>query len=136
MAYNAEVLKITGLTSGGDLSAAQYRFVKAGATAPQVIQCTVDGEKVLGVLHNKPSAADRAAEIVFLGVTKVEAGEAISFGDAVKTDSAGRAAVVELTATGADVGDIAVGTALEAATAAGDVITILLGVPQTRVFVS
>lgn len=136
MAYQGEQIKIVGLEAGGDLSASQYRFVKAGSTAKQVVQATVDGEKVLGVLQNKPSAAGRAAEIVMLGVTKVEAGEAISYGDAVKTDSAGRAAVIELTATGADVGDIAIGTALEAASDAGDVITVLIGVPQGRVFVS
>lgn len=136
MSFSGDRILIPGLEASGDLSSAQYRFVKMSATAKQVSQCSVDGEAVVGVLLNKPSAAGRAAQVAALGTIPVEAGEAITAGDYIKTDSSGRAAKAEQTSTGADVGDFVVGTAIESASAAGDLVTVFVGIPQTRVFVS
>lgn len=134
MSFNSANLKVPGLTAGADLSAKQYRFVAVSANLT-VNVASADGQRALGVLLNDP-LQDQEAEVIVFGTTKVEAGEAITAGDYVKTDSVGRAAVLEPTATGADVGSIALGMAIESASAAGSLVTIVVGVTSGRVFVS
>lgn len=119
MAHQGEHLKVVGLQAGADLSAAQFRFVKAGATAGQVVQASIAGEKVIGVLQNKPAAIGREAEIVALGETKVVAGAAFAYGVELMPDNQGRAVLATAT-------NYSGGIALEAAGAAGELVTILL----------
>lgn len=76
--------------AGGDLSAAQYKFVKQANTG-RVGVCTVGGENAFGVLQNDPSAVDQEASVSVMGITKVVAGGTVAIGDLVETDSAGRA---------------------------------------------
>jgi hypothetical protein len=121
MAYEIPGFKLGTLLSDADLSASQFRFVNANADG-EVIRNVTAGADVLGVLNNKPNAAGQACEIVVDGVAKVVAGAAITLGangTKVMSDNQGRA--VAATAT-----NKAVGYALAAAGAAGEIIPVLL----------
>jgi hypothetical protein len=88
------------------------RFVtKAGA------QTGADGYAI-GVCRTAASSGDKVA-VDALGVVAVEAGAAVSAGDTLKADSSGRG--ITWATSGAKIG-----IALEAAGAAGDLISVLL----------
>lgn len=89
MATEASLMTFTRKASG-DLSSAQYKFVKQASTG-RVSACSVAGENAFGVLQNDPSAIDQEASIAIGGVTKVIAGGSVSIGDLVETDTSGRA---------------------------------------------
>ena len=76
--------------------------------------------ELIGVLQNKPDAANEAARVRMLGTTKIVAGEAISRGQLVTATSAGKAEVVDAAS------EWYFGFALEAAAADGDIIEIML----------
>jgi len=76
------------------------------------------GQRSLGVLQNAP-AANAAAEVCVLGVTKAVAGGIIAAGAGVSVDASGHF----ITATDAD--QIA-GVALDSAGASGDIFTLWL----------
>ena len=76
---------------------------------------------LVGILQNKP-AADEPALYRFLGTSKVVAAGAISIGDWVTTDSAGKAV-----ATTTDKNTV-IGRALEASANDGDIIEIQLSI--------
>lgn len=97
----------------------RYRFVVVNGSG-QIAQAGA-GVRATGVLQS-PAAANDAAEVMVSGVSKVEAGAAITEGDDVTPDASGRA----ITAAAAS-GNTIVGTALESAGAAGEVIAVLLG---------
>ena len=82
--------------AGEDLSAAQFHFVTLEADG-QVDLADADAENCIGVLLNNPDAAGKAATVVVSGRVLVEAGGAITAGDAVATNNAGEA--IELTAS-------------------------------------
>ena len=82
--------------AGEDLSAAQFHFVTLEADG-QVDLADADAENCIGVLLNNPDAAGKAATVVVTGRVLVEAGGAITAGDAVATNNAGEA--IELTAS-------------------------------------
>lgn len=133
MAFELPLFMVPGCTANADLSTKQFYCVKPATTAPQVQVCTVDGEVFLGVLQNKPAAAGRSAEVMGIGVTKVVASEAMTYGSTWGTASDGRGKVVEASITGADVGDYAAGIVLGAAAAAGDLASVTVGFPTFRV---
>jgi hypothetical protein len=87
------------LPASADLSASQYKFVKIN-TSGEAEVATARGEKVIGVLQNKPSAAGEAATVRVWGVSKVQAAEALAAGDFICTSAAGQAAKVAAAATG------------------------------------
>lgn len=93
----------------------QWRFVNIDATG-NALYASADG-RVIGVLNNKPKAT-QPATIVQNGVAMVEAGAAIALGADV---SAGANGVALTAASG-----IKTGVALEAATATGQIIAVLL----------
>jgi len=104
------------LPASADLSAAQFRAMvcnssgqaaQAGAAAP-----------IIGVLQNKPSAANQAATIMAEGVTMAQVGAAVAAGASLETNASGQ--FITLAA------GIRVGIALQAATGANQVISILL----------
>lgn len=69
----------------------QYRFVKVTGTR-QVGKCTAAGDRVRGVLQNKPQGAGHAGTIGYEGVSLVVAGvNNIAAGDLLVPDSVGRA---------------------------------------------
>ena len=122
--------------AGAGLSAAQYRFVALNANGEVLLAGA--GDKAIGVLQNDPLQG-QAATVQVLGISKVVAGGAINIGDYVASDASGKAKAAVAssanTTTGAITGSHIVGIALEAATAADQVISVLLihagGVPGT-----
>lgn len=109
--------KCVSLPVAADLSSYQYRFVKVDTSARAAL-CG-DGQKAVGVLQDDPAAAGRPGNVmVGIGVTKVVVAGAITMGDAVSSDSQGRANT-------AASGDYVVGIALETSTTAGQIISIL-----------
>lgn len=104
--------------AAADLSLQQFKIVKLSANAREVNICTAVTDLPLGVLQDKPSVAGRAATVRLIGISKVVAGAAIAVNSIVGPDTQGRAIV---TAAGG-----AIGWALEAAGAAGEIITVLV----------
>jgi hypothetical protein len=100
-------------------SIAQYRVVKLSGSANTVIQSTGDTDKHLGICQNAP-ATGQAAQILTHGRAKAEAGAAITLGDILSADGTGRVVTI-----GAGTAlKYCIGQALEAATAAGDIISV------------
>lgn len=106
------------LKAAADLSTKQGYFVEVSA-ANTVNVCNAITGVAVGVLRNKPDAADKAAEVAILGTTKVIAGAAISVGAKVAPTAAGKAQTAVST-------QYSRGIALTAAAADGDEIEILL----------
>ena len=105
------------LPSGSDFSAgSQFRFVDVNSSGAVVNPSA--GGRVVGVRQNRPISG-AATTVVQSGVSIVEAGAAVACGANLKTDATGRA----VTAT---TGTQIVGVALEAASAAGVQIAVLL----------
>lgn len=107
-----------GYEVAGDLSGQQFRFVKlSGGTLAAVAAAT---DPVIGVLENKPNVnKDKRATVMISGVARVMASKAIAAGVLVYITADGR-----ITDTAAS--NQAVGVAETAATAAGDLISVLL----------
>lgn len=113
-------ITLPGLSVAADKSAYQYHFVKMASTANMVTNLAATTDIVIGVLQDAPDAAGEAATVAALGVTTIVAGTStITRGAALSPDSTGRAK------TG---GVRTYGRALEAASATGDEIRMVLGV--------
>jgi hypothetical protein len=79
-----------GAKAENDLSAKRFFFVEISG-ADQVDLCDAAADRPFGVLQNKP-VAGRAAQVCYAGVTKLRAaGETITAGNLVSTDTAGLA---------------------------------------------
>ena len=117
MAFEGNLRTIPGVVASADLSAHQFKFVNISATGAALI--TTAGGIVDGVLQDKPSALNRAASVAYSGVSKVMAGAAVTQGARVMSNATGKA----ITATATN--NIS-GTALEAASADGNIIAVLL----------
>lgn len=100
------------LQSAADLSASQYLAVKPNASGLAAL-CSVDGQKAMGILQNKPAAANRAASIMVYGISKAIAGGTVAFWDAIGTNAAGKLIKVDEEA------DAVLGRALTAAVTDG-----------------
>ena len=120
MAFELDITTLGTQLAGADLSAQanQYKFVKMSGAG--VILAAVSGEKVLGILANKPASGDVAEVTVEAVAFPVLAGAAFAAGAFLMTDATGRAI------TAATTGSTIVGQALEAASAAGDIVTMRL----------
>lgn len=116
MSFEQDVKSIS-LEANGDQSGNQNRFMLLGASG--IALNTVAGGPCVGVLLTKPTAGNIGA-VAYAGVVKVVAGAAVTRGVEVQSDTTGRAIA-------ATTGDVPLGTALEAAAAAGDIIAVLLG---------
>jgi len=104
----------------GELMTQQYYIVQLDASG-NIEYGEGATDKIVGVLQNKPRAGE-AALYRFAGTSKVVASGAISIGDWLTSHANGRA----LTTT--TDGNLVIGRALEAATAAGDIIEVQLSV--------
>jgi len=133
MAVEGIRVNIPGALSDSDMSSDQFKLVKKNATANQYTLCDTDGEVFHGVLQNKPAAANRGAEITCFGLTKVKAAEVLVPGNHIGTDASGLAKIVEVSITGADVGDYVGGFVTEGASAANALATALIGTVSFRV---
>ena len=117
MSYE-EKLGMISLPAASDQSANIYRFVIM--TANGFTLNTVAGGACVGVLQtNDANAVGRRGNIGVVGVSKVAAGAAVAVGANIQSDATGRAIA-------AAAGDFSQGIALEAATAAGQVIAVLV----------
>lgn len=95
----------------------QYHFVKLTG-AHQVGLATAAADAVVGVLQNKPQEPGSAATVAIAGVVLVSAAGAVTAGVAVGPDASGQAVAAGANAPA--------GFAIEAATAAGQLIPVLL----------
>ncbi len=101
----------------GPNGSGQFLFVYVSAARVVTVQ-TSSGGAVYGILQNTP-ASGQAADVGIMGISKVVAGAAITAGANLMCDTAGRA--VAQTST-----NIIAAVALEAATAAGQIITVAI----------
>ncbi|MBM3216434.1 DUF2190 family protein [Candidatus Poribacteria bacterium] len=113
-----------------DLSAKQYHYVELSATRGLVDAPDNAADVPIGVLQNDPSAGEAAEVITLAGaIAKVVSdgsGAAIAIGDTVGTNNAGKAVKKSVS------GDWYNGIALDASSADGKVIEVLLTGPQQR----
>jgi len=112
-------------TAGADLSSHQFGLVKLDTTAGQVVVATAASEAI-GILQNNPESGKLATVLTRPGVkARVRAGAAIStVGSALESDADGEA--VSFTRDGDGTTEtFLVGFALEAATAADEIIEVL-----------
>lgn len=121
MAYGStNEIQITGLLAGADLSSKQYYFVKMASTAGEVVACSATTDHAIGILQNDPADGE-AALVKAIGVSKVVcASTAVTVGSDVGWSAEGQAA------SRSAAGSRAMGTALEASAADGDIVTVLL----------
>jgi len=105
-----------------------YVFVVAGSTAGQVVfqaASTSVATPVIGCIQNSASSGE-AVNVQLSGVTKAVAGAAIGIGARVHVGSIDGRIDDDEDGT---VGAVCVGIALEAATAAGQIISVLINCP-------
>lgn len=100
----------------------QYRAVKQGAAAHEVIATTAFTDIVMGVAQVSAAAAEDQVPVQIGGVAKMVAGAAIALGAQVMPQASGAGKVI--TAAGATA--VSCGVALEAAAADGDIISVRL----------
>lgn len=113
-------LLFKGFTAGGAIS--PYRIVKFSA-AETVVQSVAEGDAHIGVNSDLSVASGERVEVMVAGIANVEAGGAITIGALVTSDASGRG-VAAAPAAGAN--NRVIGIAMEAASAAGDIIRVLL----------
>lgn len=99
-----------------------YRIVRLSATG-QAEQATAAADRVIGASPDLAVVAGERVDVFMSGVAYLTAGAAITPGALVMSDASGRAITA---AAAAGVNVRAVGVALEAAGAAGDVIACLM----------
>jgi hypothetical protein len=104
-----------------DLSAKQYHIVRQSAANKVDVASLATDSAICGILDNKPVAGEGAA-VRDAGLAKLVAGAAITQGVHLTVQSAGRAVAVAS-------GGVAIGRALEAAGADGDIIAVRLYTP-------
>lgn len=86
-------LQTRSYPAGSDLSASQYCFVKI--TGGQLAVASAGSGDAVGILQDKPTASGRAGAFAYGGTSKVLAGGTFSAGDAITSDSSGRAVSVQ-----------------------------------------
>jgi hypothetical protein len=120
MASYGKYFTIPGAIAGESFAAKQYYVCKVGTTAQEVkVAGTAATDLVIGVIQNDPADGGEA-EVACMGVAKAAAETGITYGDYLTTSSTGR---VKTTTTD---GDSLVGMALEASSAAGDIIKVVV----------
>jgi hypothetical protein len=113
--------------ASADYGDTKYVFVELNSGRNQCNICNAATDTPIGVMENNPESG--SAMVVQLdGTTKIIASAAIAKGSWVGTTAAGKAVVKNT------LGDVCVGIALEAATASGDIIEILLFGPAIRYY--
>lgn len=104
---------------------AERRIVNPHASlAGQVVQSSAVSASMFGVVNQpKGVATGERVDVVHIGETLVEAGAAFSAGALLTADSIGRAVAA---APAAGTNNRIIATALEAASAAGDLVRVLI----------
>ena len=111
------------LEAAADLSGKQYHIVRMSAANQCNQASNATDLNIIGVLQNKPQAGEFAT-VADGGTSKVVAGGSVSVGNPVTTNGSGRAVAVS-----SGTNQVVIGTALDAATADGDVISVRLTRP-------
>jgi len=113
--------------AAADLRTNQYNFVKLDANG-NVILAAAAGERVIGILQNKPNLNETAV-VRPVGMSKVVASAAITACDPIGTTATGTAKTASrlVAATGAATNVL--GIALRAAAGAGVIIAMHLAIP-------
>lgn len=110
-------------TANADLSASPYCFVTINSTAGTLglprVDLSAAAANADGVLQDKPNAAGKTCTVSHGGLTKITASAAIAIGSKIGCAANGQARV-------AVTSDYIMGTAIEAATAQGQIISMLL----------
>lgn len=119
MAYQLDTPEISVLTAAADYSSNQFQAVNVTSGAATVTLATVQGQKVIGFLQNDPTSGT-AANVQVWGVAKCKAGAATTLGADAIVDSTGR--VIDASNNSGYI----VGTMLEAASGANEIISVLL----------
>lgn len=101
--------------AAADLSTKQYLFVKLDGNGKAAI-CAAATDKPIGILQNKPDAANKSATVRVLGISKVKYAGTSAPGDALGTDTNGLAA----TYTNADTTKFMVAVATNAGNSAAN----------------
>lgn len=114
---NQPEFTIGNLTATADMTGKNYTFVKLGAAGK--FAANGANEDGIGVLQDEP-LANQPGNIMHLGITLVRSGAAFALGAKLKSDAAGKA----IAGTGS--AQIVRAVALEAATAANQLIPVLL----------
>jgi len=104
------------LMAAADLSAKQYYLIDIDTNGKAAL--AGNGEQIAGSLQNKPTAG-QTAKVQISGVAKVLVAEAITQGSNVASDADGKG-------VNAATGDAIFGVAVTSATAAGDIIPVLI----------
>ena len=115
MAVETTGLDLSFEVAAADLSGNQYYAASVGASGVALAGANA---QIDGVIQGQPGAGD-PVKLVYTGVTKAHAGAAIAKGALVATDAAGKFVTAAST-------NNAVGRAIEAAGADGDIFTLLL----------
>ena len=118
MSYE-NITKMTTMVAGQDMSSLQYRFVSLAPDGQ--VDPTGLGLEAEGILQDNPSAAGRAAAIATLegDISMCVAGGVIPVSRDIMSDANGRAII-------ATSGGRVQGVAMEAASAAGDIIAVMI----------
>jgi len=123
MALTQKYETIPGLVAGADLSSAQYKVVKLASTAGEVVLVAATSTLAIGILQNDPADTE-PADVCVSGVCKAVAGPTdVAFGDVLGHDSTSR--VSDHTTDNRPI----LARALEASSAAGDIIRVLVHNP-------
>lgn len=120
MAYEIPVLTPGIFTAGEDLSSKQYYFVKQSGQT--VIACTGATDIPIGVLQNAPTSG-QAAEVMSIGISKVNSDAALSVGALIGTSADGQA---DAKTPGTDTTEYVVGRVIGASGAAGGYATAMI----------
>jgi len=102
---------------------AAFTLVKHAAADDQVQAAASGTDLVIGATQDVAPALGERVDISLVGITYVTAGAAVARGSRLMSDASGRV-IVAAAAAGSNVNTV--GTALEAATAAGDIIRVQL----------
>lgn len=117
---NAAVKKT--FTAGGDLSSAQYKFVKIDNADGDVVICSATTDRPIGVLQNDPAEGE-AAEVTIVGGTKLVAGGSASAGQPLFTSASATGATA---AIGGAASTMYIAGAFIEDAAAGEVVTVVV----------
>lgn len=120
MAYEIPGTLIT-LEASADLSAKQFYFVKLDSNG-QVAVCAAVTDIPVGILQDKPAAANRACTVMVDGISKVSSDAALTPGNQIGCSADGQAAAY---AAGTDTTKYIVGQVLVGSGAAAGLATVL-----------
>jgi hypothetical protein len=109
------------LTAGADLSGSQYKFVELGAALTCTV-CNGATDIPIGVLQNKPTSG-MPAEVMVIGMTKVQGDAGLSVGALIGTSADGQA---DAKTVGTDTTEYVVGRVLEGTSNAAELATVLI----------